>query len=740
MIQALERLDGGTSMRGLKFDKLFFKFLLSYLLVLLIPVLLINGLFGYRFIRAYQKEIQAQVDVDLTHFGDTIDSEMQTLARTVDQMHLLMDFNGYHFDDNPLEGRRYVNNLSIYCTTNPFIREMALYLQNEDYMYIDQSTCKVDFFLERLYRFEDTDPDRLKDQLVHGERRMVLPAQLVKTPGKDVEYITVLEPLYTDYQTIKGTCIFFIEADTIRNRIHNQLGKYGVVLSIEDQDKNQLFTSDAEFERLDEEEEKKEFFTSVHVSDQTGWIYTAHVPRDQEFLQKINTINRELLFITILVLLLAGLLISVLMRMNYSPIRRLGEKASSLLNSPKQKGELETISSTLDFLSDQNQYLSAKLKSSAAAIKSNRIHKLLTGHYMSRDDFNLDVQDLNMGYQNDWFFVAVVQVHGKIEDYDAFALRLQELLSGSMESFYTFTPEPDKIILINGTKRELLKKVEKALEQMRISVKEESHMELTIGVGKLYSGTLSIPRSYLEARSALDYRFVKGNGNTILYKDLLVGDNAAFPYPKSQFEQLKDAIAQSDQDMIHASVSSLIDYIQRKNLPLFVAKGICFDILSLFIEISASFHYTLSDTVDLSGLMHLDTVDDVIRLIQQLNTEFVSQPVSQPKQDSDRLLEDIILYIKENCLRCDFSIQETAEHFNMLLPNLSQFFKEKTGQNVLDYSTDFRMERAKKLLSDPKLTLKEISQQVGYYNVSSFIRRFKQLNGVTPGDYRKQKR
>ena len=76
----------------------------------------------------------------------------------------------------------------------------------------------------------------------------------------------------------------------------------------------------------------------------------------------------------------------------------------------------------------------------------------------------------------------------------------------------------------------------------------------------------------------------------------------------------------------------------------------------------------------------------------------------------------------------------------MLLPNLSQFFKEKTGQNVLDYSTDFRMERAKKLLSDPKLTLKEISQQVGYYNVSSFIRRFKQLNGVTPGDYRKQKR
>ncbi|PNV60840.1 hypothetical protein C0033_16745 [Clostridium sp. chh4-2] len=727
-------------MSGIKFDKLFFKFLLSYLLVLLIPVLLINGLFGYRFIQAYQKEIQAQVDVDLMHFGDTIDSEMQTLARTVDQMHLLMDFNGFHFTDNPLEGRRYVNNLSIYCTTNPFIREMALYLRNEDYMFIDQSTCKVELFLGQLYRFENTDPDRLMDQLVHGERRMVLPAQMVKTPGKDIEYITVLEPLYTDYQTIKGTCIFFIEADTIRNRIHNQLGKYGAVLCIRDRDGRLLFASDKEFEDQEGILENSQYFTSVHVSDQTGWTYVAYVPQDQHFLQKINAINRELLFITIFVLILAGVLISVLMRMNYSPIRRLGEKASSLLNNPKQKGELETISTTLDFLSDQNQYLSNKLQNSAAAIKSNRIHKLLTGHYMSREDFNLDVQDLNMKYENDWFFVAVVQIHGKIEEYDAFALRLQELLSGFMESFYTFTPEPDKIILINGLKKEESKRVEKALDQMRISVKEEYHLELTLGVGKIYSGTLSIPRSYLEARSALDYRFVKGNGNTILYKDLLVGDNAAFPYPKRQFEQLKEAISQSDQNMIHVSVSSLIDYIQKKNLPLFVAKGICFDILSLFIEISASFHYTLSDTVDLSGLMQLDTVDDVIRLIQQLNTELASQPVSQPKQDSDRLLEEIIVYIRENCLRCDFSIQETAEHFNMLLPNLSQFFKEKTGQNILDYSTDFRMEKAKKLLADHKLTLKDISQQVGYYNVSSFIRRFKQLNGITPGDYRKLRR
>ena len=35
------------------------------------------------------------------------------------------------------------------------------------------------------------------------------------------------------------------------------------------------------------------------------------------------------------------------------------------------------------------------------------------------------------------------------------------------------------------------------------------------------------------------------------------------------------------------------------------------------------------------------------------------------------------------------------------------------------------------------LPLKEVSEQVGYYNVSSFTRRFKLNQGVTPGEYRK---
>lgn len=723
-------------MHYLKIDKLFLKFLSSYILVLLLPILFINVLFSYHFIQSYQKEVHSQVDIDLNHVSNLIDTEIQTLSMIVNQMRMSLNFSTYRFDDNPLLGRTYMNTLSMYSTTNPFIHEMALYLRNEDYMFINNSTCKVDFFLEQLYQFENTTPIQLKELLSYSEHRIVLPEQLVITPGKVIQYITIFLPLYSDYQTIRGNCIFFIKSDTIRKIASNQLGKYDAIFEIKDQDNRIVFKSEPPPSVSNIPDQS--YFTSTYISNQTGWTYTAYIPKNQHFIKKISLMNKDLLITTMLVLILSSFLIFLLMRMNYSPIHRLGQKASSLHHLPIPTGELETISSTLDFLYQQNEHLTSKLQSSLSAIKNTRLQKLLMGHYMNKENFNLDVEDLNLGYKNDCFFISVIQLHGQVEDMDTFARYIQELLLDSMESFYTFALEPYKLILINGIRQENQDNIEYILEQMRLTIKEEYHLDLTIGSGNLCSSTLSIPKSYLEASSALDYRFVKGNGTTILYSDLVKFSITSLPYPKRQFDHLKEAISHSDEVLIHKTVGSLIDYIQKKKLPLFVAKGICFDILSIFIETSISFPYSSSNTLNLSNLMQLDTVDDVINLIQKLNASLPPQSLEPVRQDSDILLEKIMAYIKDNCLRCDFSIQETAEHFHMLLPNLSQFFKEKTGKTILDYYTDFRMDKAKRLLLDYDFPLKDISQQVGYYNVPSFIRRFKQLNGITPGDYRKQ--
>ncbi len=721
-------------MKHKTFDHLFFKYLISYLLILLIPILSINVLFSHRFIKAYKKEIQAQADADLVYLGQMIDAEMQTIATTADQMRMSMNFDRYHFVQNPLQSYDYINQMAVYSTTNPLLNEIGIYLRGEEYMFINQSTCPVDLFLNNMYQFEKTSPEEMRNLLIHEDRRIVLPEQIISIPGKKDSFLTILEPLYTDYETVRGMCLFFIRASDLEHFVNSRLDKYEAYFSIEDMDGALLFSANT----MPEES----YVFSQYCSPQTGYIYTAYIPESLRFVEKISSINRELFLTTLLVFLVSGIVISILMRMNYSPIRKLKEKASLLGNfhsKSSQENSLETISTTLDYLSNQNLYLTDKLKNSAAAIKSGRIYHLLTGHYRSREDFNMDTEDLNMGYINNHFFVAMVQVHGYVEDYDSLALCIQKFLSQTMECFYTFTPEPDKIIFIQGIEENFLieDQVESVLRKLRIEIRQKFSLDITIGVGNSYSGTLSIPRSYLEAKSALDYRFVKGNGTVILYQTLQQQEHNTVSFPKHALDQLRNALDRRDRHKIHEWVCILADNMENKNLPLFAAKGICFDIISIFMETATPLQTLLPNGIDTSDLMNMETVDDVIGLIQRLDWNVAEIPKDTEKENSDILLDNLKQYIRDNCLRCEFSIQETAEHFHMLLPNLSQFFKEKNGGNILDYSTQIRMQKAKELLANSELTLKDISQQVGYYNVSSFIRRFKQIEGMTPGDYRK---
>jgi YesN/AraC family two-component response regulator len=101
------------------------------------------------------------------------------------------------------------------------------------------------------------------------------------------------------------------------------------------------------------------------------------------------------------------------------------------------------------------------------------------------------------------------------------------------------------------------------------------------------------------------------------------------------------------------------------------------------------------------------------------------------------LIDKLISYLENNYSDSNFSVQEMADYFNLSINYLSSYFKEQTNENIINYITYLRIEKAKHLLVSTDLSIKNIAESSGYYNVSSFIRRFKQVTGVTPGKYRK---
>ena len=78
-------------------------------------------------------------------------------------------------------------------------------------------------------------------------------------------------------------------------------------------------------------------------------------------------------------------------------------------------------------------------------------------------------------------------------------------------------------------------------------------------------------------------------------------------------------------------------------------------------------------------------------------------------------------------------ISEIAEEVDMSLSNFSQKFKLATSQSPQEYITKLRLQRSKQYLK--YLSVTESAYEVGYENISYYIRLFKKEYGITPKQY-----
>jgi len=107
----------------------------------------------------------------------------------------------------------------------------------------------------------------------------------------------------------------------------------------------------------------------------------------------------------------------------------------------------------------------------------------------------------------------------------------------------------------------------------------------------------------------------------------------------------------------------------------------------------------------------------------------------RPEQRID--LDSIDRFVM-NRLDCKITVEEIAKSVHISPSHFFTLFREEVGKTPHQYVIEKRLEKAKLLLKTTKLTIAEISEEVGFSSQSALSNTFKKQFGCTPGIFKYQ--
>lgn len=86
----------------------------------------------------------------------------------------------------------------------------------------------------------------------------------------------------------------------------------------------------------------------------------------------------------------------------------------------------------------------------------------------------------------------------------------------------------------------------------------------------------------------------------------------------------------------------------------------------------------------------------------------------------------------------NITLESVADHFYISKEYLSKMFKIHTKMNFSYYITEKRMKKAKELIVEQGIKIKNVAELVGYVDITHFYKKFKKYYGITPGEMREK--
>lgn len=106
-------------------------------------------------------------------------------------------------------------------------------------------------------------------------------------------------------------------------------------------------------------------------------------------------------------------------------------------------------------------------------------------------------------------------------------------------------------------------------------------------------------------------------------------------------------------------------------------------------------------------------------------------------KDTESIVNNAILWINKN-ISLEFTLKDVSKFCNCSIYKLQDSFKKEKNMTAYNFIKKQRVEKAKEYLRDTEQSILSISHKVGYENPSKFAEVFKNIEGLSPTEYRKK--
>lgn len=428
------------------------------------------------------------------------------------------------------------------------------------------------------------------------------------------------------------------------------------------------------------------------------------------------------------------------------------------INASELEEALKKIKNILDQVMEEKKnihILERQYIANLPIIRENLLNRIISGN-IQEENLEEELDNCAVGIARARFWtVALIQIE-RIESRDGEEpmerqlgdVYIRSLIKEkciSCHAYAAFYNLMGECVIFGMKEKEQMEQILFSLNEMAKESRRVMGVHLAIGVGKVKERLLECKESFEEAREALLYRKMTGDGNVIYMEDIDTTQSDGISLDRNMVDDLVTSIKFGKEENILNVLKQIKKQILQGTMRKSDYQAYCIQILNALVMLmqqqgieAESIFGGAPDYLNI--LIHYDQPEKFLSWMEESSLKIGQACEGQRDSKEKTIVEVAQEHIQQEYQDPEISLEQVSAKVGLTPTYFSSLFKKETGESFVEYLTGMRMKEAMRRLRDTDEKIYVIAEQTGYPDAGYFSHVFKKRFGFSPIQYRREHR